>query len=219
MEFASAGDYVDTGSSLVNLGTAFTISIWIKPASGFGGNDNFCGTYNTGGWLFRTGVSDASKIEFYDGLNQHVTANSYLIANTWSHVSVTLQNSLYSIYHNGVLVYGPTAGQASPLTTGAGNFYIGSIPLLPGTYGFPGQEDDLRIYSRSLSAAEIQALALSRSRIIITDGLASWWKLDDGIDGAIASGSNTIRDSSGGGAHGTPSNNPIWKASSWINYP
>jgi glucose/arabinose dehydrogenase/chitodextrinase len=75
-----------------------------------------------------------------------------LPANQWTHVAGTYNGSTLRLYVNGTQV----ASQAR-----TGNFLVTGTPLRIGgnTYGgefFPGRIDEVRIYNRALSAAEIQ---------------------------------------------------------------
>ena len=75
-----------------------------------------------------------------------------LPANQWTHVAGTYNGSTLRLYVNGTQV----ASQAR-----TGNFQVTGTPLRIGgnTYGgefFPGRIDEVRIYNRALSAAEIQ---------------------------------------------------------------
>jgi hypothetical protein len=118
----------DTHISFSNqsLGSAFAISLIATPAT-LNLNRQFVSTWNTTGWVFRTGsVSSAQQIEFFDGTNNHVTAGNHLSAGVKSYVAVTLTGSTYTIYHNGVSVYSGS-GLATP-QTGPGDMLLGNLP-------------------------------------------------------------------------------------------
>jgi glucose/arabinose dehydrogenase/PKD repeat protein len=79
-------------------------------------------------------------------------APAALAANTWTHVAATYDGSQLRLYINGAQV-------ASRPTTGA--FAVNALPLWMGgnaVYGehFRGKLDDVRVYGRALSAAEVQ---------------------------------------------------------------
>jgi hypothetical protein len=84
--------------------------------------------------------------------SQSATGSAALSVNTWSHLAATYDNATLHLYVNGVSV------AATPLT---GPLQTSDMPLriggntIWGEY-FRGQIDDVRIYSRALSAAEIQ---------------------------------------------------------------
>lgn len=137
----------------------------------------------------------------------------------WHHVAmlVTGSGGVPKFYLNGV-----DLGFASAInfTAPTGTFEIGSNTGDNDESRYlEGIVDDVRFYNRQLSSQEMASIALSRSRIAITDGLIGWWKLDEGDDGATATGTNIVKDYSGQGNHGSPVNDPQWRASEWINYP
>jgi uncharacterized protein len=147
---AGANDFTIAG--WVRLGTVSTWSRVFDIGSG------------TGGYLFLTPRSSAGTARFAITTNgaggeQQINAPSALPANAWTHVAVTLAGNLGVLYVNGTEV-----ARNSNLTLRPGN--LGSTTqnyLGRSQYGndpfLAGQLDDVRIYSRSLSASEIRTLA------------------------------------------------------------
>jgi hypothetical protein len=70
----------------------------------------------------------------------------------WRHLVSTYENGVMRVYVDGV----PKGELAIPLDTGPGDLRVG-VGVEGGNY-FSGQLDDLRIYSRALSAAEVSQL-------------------------------------------------------------
>ena len=75
-----------------------------------------------------------------------------LAANTWSHLAATYDGVTLRLYVNGTEV--ASRPQTGSIATSNGALTIGGDPL----YGqfFAGRIDEVRIYNRALSAAEIQ---------------------------------------------------------------
>jgi hypothetical protein len=73
--------------------------------------------------------------------------------NAWTHLAVTYDNTTLRLFVNGVQV--GTAAVAGPLLTSTGALRIGGNSIW-GEF-FQGRIDDIRLYGRALSAAEIQA--------------------------------------------------------------
>jgi hypothetical protein len=73
-------------------------------------------------------------------------------ANTWSHLTTTYDGSALRVYLNGGLV--GTKATTGSIVAGSGPLHFGGNT----TWGewFQGRLDDIRVYNRSLSAAEIQ---------------------------------------------------------------
>jgi concanavalin A-like lectin/glucanase superfamily protein len=80
--------------------------------------------------------------------------------NTWSHLAMTYNGSSMRLYVNGALV--ATRAQTGNATVSTGVLRIGGNGVW-GEY-FTGAIDEVRIYNRALSAAEIQADMNTRIR-------------------------------------------------------
>ncbi|MGH8511383.1 MAG: LamG-like jellyroll fold domain-containing protein, partial [Gammaproteobacteria bacterium] len=89
----------------------------------------------------------------YTSGNQNVYAGSSLPVNTWTHLAVTYASNSASVklHINADLV--ATKAQTVPLTTSTGAMRIAGTQA----YGefFQGRIDEIRVYNRALSAAEI----------------------------------------------------------------
>lgn len=77
--------------------------------------------------------------------------------------------------------------------------------------------ENVRVSSRALSAAELESLADSRTRLLMTDKVAAHWPLDDGADAQVGSG--LVLDRSGDGRHLTAVSGPVYRASDNLSYP
>ena len=83
-------------------------------------------------------------------------ASTTLQRNTWYHVAVVHNGAQTSIYVNGIAT---STGQfdAAPTTTSTGNIDIG-FGTVSDTY-FDGNIDEVRLYSRALTPAEVAVFA------------------------------------------------------------
>jgi hypothetical protein len=100
----------------------------------------------------------------WTGNDTSVFSGSSLPLNTWTHVALTINGDLTTFYLNGQL--SGTANQdrgnaidntATQVSIGREQ-YSGSMPA--GRWFFNGQLDDVRIYERVLSQAEIQSVMI-----------------------------------------------------------
>jgi glucose/arabinose dehydrogenase/chitodextrinase len=140
-------------SPSVRLTTAMTLEAWVNPSIAdsswrdliYKGDDNYYleATSTSGGAPGAGGTFAASPLY----------GTAALLVNTWSHLAVTYDGSTIRLYVNGAQVAsraetGAIEVSANPLQIGGDNIY--------GQY-FQGIIDEVRVYNRALSAAEIQA--------------------------------------------------------------
>lgn len=171
LRFDGADDVVNCGSGalLDNLST-FTISAWINAATlGEGSKGRIlakvAGLNPDAGWHLH--VSGTNQLEFRVDYSTtdlaRTSATNVLSLNTWKHVLVTWSGSLTAtnarMYVDGVEVpsYAATTnGAGTRVDDSASNLYIGNENT--GARTFDGKLDDVRVYNKVLSAAEITAV-------------------------------------------------------------
>jgi hypothetical protein len=186
------------------------MSAWIKPTSntsGFHTILNKEGEYEVSlvngqiGWAISN--SNPAWNWVYTGYAPPV--------NTWTHIAVTYDGSTIKTYANGVLVHSqPGSGNIGDSDTPENDFRIGSRQCSVCVEYFSGGIDEVRVYSRALSAAEIQALIPPPSGAVPV----GYWRFDEG-SGTLAA------DSSGNGLNGSLVNGPTWmtgRVNSAINF-
>lgn len=158
-------------SASLALSTGMTLEAWVNPSANAGVAPN-------GGWrtviLKERGIdslayalygndgnSNPSRPAGYihngitPGTDKEATAGPALPIGVWSHIAVTFDNSSIRLYVNGVLrstfaAAGAIAASTEPLRIGGNNVFSS-----PGTEFFAGLIDEVRVYNRALSAAEI----------------------------------------------------------------
>ena len=126
-------------------------------------------------WMYPTNVSDTYNWAFYGGSTSLILASnhprffynagsSYVIdtlttiaLNTWYHVvaSYDATTNKVTFYVNGLPT---TTSGALGTWTSSGGSDVGSYSGCPGSNYFNGSLDDVRVYSRALSANEVQQL-------------------------------------------------------------
>ena len=89
---------------------------------------------------------------FIGGVDRLVTGTSQVPAGTWTHLAVTYDNANLRLYVNGGLV--STVARTGGMEVGTGVLRIGGNGVWAGEY-LNGRIDEVRVYSRALSAAEI----------------------------------------------------------------
>lgn len=134
----------------------------------------------------------ANKMQFIltVGTTQYkVTSTATFTPNTWYHVAGTFDGTAMRMYINGVLE-NTTAATGTAAATGT--FFLGRNYEAVRTLN--GSLDELRVWTRALTAAEITANACQVSPT--ATGLEAYWRLDEGTG-------LTTADASGHGHTGT----------------
>jgi len=157
LTFDGVNDYVTTPDVAdLDLTSAMTLEAWVYPTSTLTdrdcaiivkdyvyflyANQSFFSNHPCGGFV-------------KSGTTRVVAAPTALALNTWTHLALTYNGSTTILYVNGVNVANqPDTGN---IDTSTGPLRIGG-DLTYGEY-FPGRIDNVRVYSRALSAAEIIA--------------------------------------------------------------
>jgi len=169
--------YVSMPPSIFNGADAVTIAFWIKVNTeqswqrvfDVGINAHLDSAPYTGGkYFFLTTQNAASQIEIAITTNGFSTAQflytkSIVQADGWRHVAVTIDGSQGVVYVNGPGITGTKTTNNTltlrPIDLGTMDYaYFGKSPWTVDPY-FDGQFDEIRVYRRALSAAEVQTLA------------------------------------------------------------
>ena len=166
----TTSDYVTVGSQASLSMTRYTVSAWVNIPSSLPSAGNYvliyrrdASTWNYANYI--TGVyadnqgANAGKI-FLTHIRPS-TANDTLVGNFdfrgkgWQHWVAVYDGGRMYMYVNGILDSSVAAGD--PSTAGTQILSFGREPLIGGMY-FLGKMDDVRIYNRAYSAAEVSAL-------------------------------------------------------------
>jgi uncharacterized repeat protein (TIGR03803 family) len=188
-------------TSSLDLGRSFTLMAWVKPDRSDGwrtailkeragglayavyANDGSSNSCRPGGWVNAGGL-DRSAI------------GRSCAHGEWTHLAVTLTAGWLRMYVNGTLertsaAGGAIAGSNRPLRLG-GNAVWGEY--------FEGTLDEVRLYKRSLSQAEIAEDMITP---VIAGAVATARPVDDGLVAAYSFDDGTAVDATGNGQHGT----------------
>jgi hypothetical protein len=189
LSFDGVNDYVDCGTrSILMPTTAITVEAWFK-ANNVNAYGTIVSTFYNEGYFLRINPNFAG-IEFAPGICYSPTG--IIQPGVWYHAAGTFDGTLAQIYVNGQAVGSQRSGYLA--YTGQ-SLRIGNNPIAE--LWFNGVIDEVKIYNRALSAAEILGEYTSQS-----SGLVGYWSLDEG-SGA------TAYDSSGNSNDGTV-NGALW---------
>jgi len=163
-------DYVSLGNNpsldLSAAGQA-TIAAWSKPAV----SKNHNTILSKGEWKEAYSLlikgDTTPKDQLWTGNDTSVFSGSSVPIGSWTHVAVTISNNFTTYYLNGQLAGLANQNRGNAIDSTATSVcigreqYSGSLPA--GRWFFNGQMDDVRIYARILTAAEIQNLVTNTS--------------------------------------------------------
>ena len=125
----------------------FSVALWVNPASSSSVEEPFS---FTGSEIVRNYPS-AGNLTFYNGSVR--LTGTFPVINSWHHI-VLISNSSHLTFY----VDGMQNATATYAATVSNSFYAIGWSGPQSVYGFNGIIDDVRIYNRALSAAEILAL-------------------------------------------------------------
>jgi len=147
-------DHVDTGNT-TDLAT-WTVAAWvISPAAPSGGaasgpvhrEKNYQIDWNHANEVFRGAAALCVEGTW------HAASFGALEGNTWYHLAATFDGTALTSYKNGVLIVSNTAAAGTP-DAETGTLLIARHSTSSGNY-FTGTVDDVRVYDRALTEAEI----------------------------------------------------------------
>jgi hypothetical protein len=133
---------------------------------------------------------------FMVGTNQIVTTvegSSAATSNVWTHICGTYDGVTMNIYQDGELV--GTLGRSGSINSSNGVFSFGAdYNGVMGSEFFAGSMEDIRIYNRALSQAEIETIVTCRGTALIRNGMILNLQLDEQRTGAVIAAGAVIYD-------------------------
>jgi hypothetical protein len=208
IRFVSASTQKLSSVSTITPPTVGSMSMWIQPHTSFvnnaqclyiGGNF-FVGTSNASvlQWRLLTNGTTASPTTL-------VLGTKYFWVSTWD--STTTPRPTTSSFINGATdVVSDTSKNAG--TAAAAVFQIGGATNYTNTL-----IEDVRIYNRILTLAEIQTMYAAKGNDFILNGCLNRWLMrSEFAPGVAATGTGVVKDYVGGN-HQTPTGSPLYQES------
>ncbi len=161
LEFDGAGDHVivEDNASL-DIENAITLQVWIKPYQGSSTADLRIVTKPHTNWGDPWEVYSLNmpghipRFRISDNIQNHTLDGAVALSmDEWYNLAGTYDGSSLILYQNGEII-GPTSYKGD-IDTNDEDLWIGGHPLNPERY-FEGIIDEIYIYNRALSQAEIQ---------------------------------------------------------------
>jgi hypothetical protein len=166
LDFDGTNDYVDVGTFDLG-GQAMSMSLWvnartfvvpdgrfISKAQGTAEQDHF--------WMLSAvdGNRLRGRLKVDGSTTTTIAGSGDLVTGVWTHMALVYDGSAVTIYKDGEAV-GSTVIQGPISSNPAVSAWIGGNPPSATSKPFDGVLDDVRVYERALSPAEIWQLALS----------------------------------------------------------
>ena len=155
LSFDGANDMVSIADNSVLDVATVTLMAWVRPTT-LGDWRTAVLKESNGGLAYALYAEDnLSRPAAYINLGQDrdATGTTALVANTWTHIAMTYDGTAIGFYTNGALV--ATTTVSGTLATSTQPLRIGGNAIW--SEFFAGQIDDVRVYNRALSLAEIQS--------------------------------------------------------------
>lgn len=181
----------------VTTAASTTISTWVKTTSAAQtpifsnrGSGVYFGTSSGKFFIYDNSATPAPGMMSARSIND----------NNWHHIVWTSDGSTSNMYIDGKL--DATAAQARAADTGTGSIGFDT----PNIEYFTGSLDDMRIYNRTLTAAEVASMYRSGQmtrKVVSAQGLVGYWAMNEGAG-------NQTGDSSSNGFTGTINGGPTW---------
>lgn len=201
IQFDGSASYVSISPQTgLDITATITVEAWIKPAffgfnsaqnsivckhgwsSGEGGFVLRCG--GTGELSFNIAGIDMNQIPV--SWVEVFSSTNVLLLNTWTHVAGTFDGTELKCYVNGNLEGTTTfSGTIAPST--AYPLALGRLadPVWGPDRYFSGSMDEVRVWNRALSQAELQAGMNNHIDPAGASGLVSYWRMNEGAGATV----------------------------------
>lgn len=191
---------VANASALLVGGTGATMSCWFYPrnaAPGFPNFDGIIGFRNENDLDFYLLQLTASTVEarIRFGFSDFYSIEGGPIQlNAWNHAALVHDGSTLSLYINGTLAGSTTAPGA--FTNATSMFQIGNLTYQINEFTLDGRADEVGLWKRALSDAEIQCL-IGGSADLTEPDLVLFYRCDQGIAGGDNTSITSLTDAVG----------------------
>lgn len=202
LNFDGVDDFASVvgASSTIVGGTGISMSCWVYPtntSSGWPNFDGICGFRNESSADFYLLQLNSTTLEarFRNSSSTDYTLSySGLQLNTWQHYVLTYNGTTLALYKDNVLVQSSSA--SGSISSSAENFYIGKLPFQTSNFQYQGTLDEVCLWNKALTTAEISALYTCGSQLAASN-LKLHFKFNQGNAGASNTGLITATNSAG----------------------
>lgn len=164
LQFDGSSNSIYAGTSAsTDLVSTMTISAWVYPRN-LANFPSLIGKRNsTNNWPFVLILTASNQLQLYSdaGSALNVISDASLPLNKWTYITVTRSGTTITFYFNGVPQSGGTLTLAQGSSAPSALLCLGSQSIggsLCNSNLFNGLLDDVRLYNRALSSAEVKQL-------------------------------------------------------------
>jgi hypothetical protein len=155
LSFDGVNDQVavaDSGS--LDLTNGMTLEAWVRPSALTAWRTILMKEQTAGlvYGLYANGDTNRPSVHITTNNEKDVRGTAALALNTWTHVAATFDGAVLRFFVNGTQV--STANIAGSMTASTGSLRIGGNSIWGEWFG--GLIDEVRVYRRALTAAELQ---------------------------------------------------------------
>jgi hypothetical protein len=156
LSFDGINDWVTVpDANALDLTTGITMSAWVNPAAVGSAYRTVLMKEQPGGLIYTLYAGDGTgrpSAHVFTTSEQRTSGPANTPLNTWTHLASTWDGATLRLFVNGTQV--STHAVPGTLRTSTGVLRIGGTSVWP--EWFSGRIDEVRLYSRALSVAEIQ---------------------------------------------------------------
>lgn len=202
LDFDGIDDQVSVAnaSSLINSGSGISLGMWVYPrnaAPNFPNFDGFGGFRNDSDadfYLVQIGATTVeARFRNSIGANADIVFSG-LVLNTWQHLVFTYDGSNTKLYHNGIEVGSQVANGS--ITNSSQSLYIGNIVYSFNDFLLDGKVDEVVLFNKALSGAEINCL--QHGDLDTNDtSLMLYYGCNQGVAGGLNTSINTLNNFDG----------------------
>ena len=187
------GVVVQAPTDLLQLGTQMTMCAWINVTGQLAGTFatmliKYETSTNRVAYLFGLNSNDGKPYATFGDGHNFSALQGVGVTSGWTHLAFTHDGITGTWYINGQFSSELNSGSIG--RRGGGQFYIGRYVDLQTYFNrFPGQLDDIGLWSRTLTQGEIQGV-MSDGLSGIEAGIAGCWNFDDGTANDLTTNAN-----------------------------
>lgn len=192
---------VPAASSLIANATEMSLTAWVyptNPSPSFPNFDGIAGLRNNldADFYLLHYTPTAVEARFTNSSGAIFTLTPQVLTlNTWVHLAMTYDGSWLRVYKNGVIADSIAAN--GTIATSLEDFRIGNLLYQGTNYYLAGRVDEVSLWSRALTAAELSCLPVNGIDTANAPGLQLYYKFNQGTAGGANTGITQLNDEAG----------------------